>query len=136
MDIEFSDEVTEQRQRNLQLRIQNTGFALLMLTRNSKLLRMLKSKYPTLLYDIRNSHSGSDDILDAALLAALNQWTTGVKELRVEVETVFSKLLLTEKMAFTLKMFSILKHNKHSLTHQSIQVLLSMPKIRTYVQWQ
>jgi len=108
----------------------------MMLTRNSKILKMLKSRYPTILYDIRNTHAGSDDILDAALLAALNQWKSGVKELCSEVEVVFSKLLLTEKMVFTLKMFSILKYNKHSLVHQSIQILLALPKVRSYVQWQ
>jgi len=87
-----------------------------MLSKNLRILKYFLRNYETLFFLQSNSHVGSEDLLDAALLCTTKQWSAGVQELLPFVELVFCKLAMTEKYLFVQKMFAILKNYKHSLT--------------------
>lgn len=48
IDVEFSDEISEKRQMQLQIKIQNIGLVLLILSKNLKALKKIIGWYPTI----------------------------------------------------------------------------------------
>lgn len=57
-EIEFSDEVADNRQLNLQLKIQNVSLALIVLKKNTKLLKMLLLLHPGIFFSAKREQNG------------------------------------------------------------------------------
>jgi hypothetical protein len=82
--------------------IEKEGLYLSILSKNMKVLKFI----------IRNHLIDGDEILEAALLCINLQWDSGLTLLLEKIETSFSRLTLTEKIDFSLKMFALLKQTR------------------------
>lgn len=127
-EVEFSDEITDSRALCHQIKIESLGLVLIILSRNQKVLKHLIKEYPTIFMK-------GDEILNAALLCALKQWTFGIKILQSQLEIQFSKLSLIDRLIYVLKLFAIAKHYKNAAIQSSCEIILGLQKVRSFIGW-